>query len=863
MAQKEKKEDKVTPLMKQYNGIKSKYPDALLLFRVGDFYETFGSDAVLASKILEIVLTNRANGSSRIELAGFPHHALDNYLPKLVRAGHRVAICDQLEDPKKTKKIVKRGVTELVTPGVSYNHLTIDSKKNNYISSIFYGDKQIGVSFLDISTGDFFVSQGDIEHINKLIQSLSPSEILYQKSRRKQFNVDFDSSYFSFPIDDWPYTYEYATELLLTQFKTKSLKGFGIENLHEGIISSGIILHYLKETKHEDNSNILSISRIEEEKYLWMDKFTIRNLELFFSPNQGAKTLIQILDQTETPMGSRMISRWLALPLKNKAEINKRLEIVNYFNENDKFLQVAQNNFRNIGDLERLVSKVSTRRVNPREVQKLKESLNSILPIKEECEKSKINILQKLGKDLDICSSLINKIENEIVNDPPAFLHKLDIIKRGVDSELDELKEIKDSAKNFLEKMRVTESEKTGIPSLKISYNNVFGYYLEVRNIHKDKVPQSWIRKQTLVNAERYITAELKEYESKIMSAQERIGVIEYNIYNKIIDEISEQIIVLKKNANIISFLDCLLSFSKISTKYNYVKPVINNSSKLRIIKGRHPVIEQQLEHLKSYIPNDIILNQENQQLIMITGPNMSGKSAILRQTALIVLMAQIGCFVPAENVEIGIVDKIFTRVGASDNISSGESTFMVEMNETASIVNNLSKRSLIILDEIGRGTSTYDGISIAWAIAKYIHDIDYKPLTLFATHYHELNEMEKKYSRIKNFHVSIKNLGEKILFLRKLIKGGTSHSFGIHVGKMAGLPAQIINTSEKILKDLEQKKPSNKVNEIDELQLTIFDNNSSEMKEIKKILDNVDIENMTPVDSLIQLSKLKQILKN
>ena len=486
MAQKEKKEDKVTPLMKQYNGIKSKYPDALLLFRVGDFYETFGSDAVLASKILEIVLTNRANGSSRIELAGFPHHALDNYLPKLVRAGHRVAICDQLEDPKKTKKIVKRGVTELVTPGVSYNHLTIDSKKNNYISSIFYGDKQIGVSFLDISTGDFFVSQGDIEHINKLIQSLSPSEILYQKSRRKQFNVDFDSSYFSFPIDDWPYTYEYATELLLTQFKTKSLKGFGIENLHEGIISSGIILHYLKETKHEDNSNILSISRIEEEKYLWMDKFTIRNLELFFSPNQGAKTLIQILDQTETPMGSRMISRWLALPLKNKAEINKRLEIVNYFNENDKFLQVAQNNFRNIGDLERLVSKVSTRRVNPREVQKLKESLNSILPIKEECEKSKINILQKLGKDLDICSSLINKIENEIVSDPPAFLHKLDIIKRGVDSELDELKEIKDSAKNFLEKMRVTESEKTGIPSLKISHNNVFGYYLEVRNIHKD-----------------------------------------------------------------------------------------------------------------------------------------------------------------------------------------------------------------------------------------------------------------------------------------------------------------------------------------------------------------------------------------
>jgi len=865
LAQKEKKEDKVTPLMKQYNGIKSKYPDALLLFRVGDFYETFGSDAVLASKILEIVLTNRANGSSRIELAGFPHHALDNYLPKLVRAGHRVAICDQLEDPKKTKKIVKRGVTELVTPGVSYNHLTIDSKKNNYISSIFYGDKQIGVSFLDISTGDFFVSQGDIEHINKLIQSLSPSEILYQKSRRKQFNVDFDSSYFSFPIDDWPYTYEYATELLLTQFKTKSLKGFGIENLHEGIISSGIILHYLKETKHEDNSNILSISRIEEEKYLWMDKFTIRNLELFFSPNQGAKTLIQILDQTETPMGSRMISRWLALPLKNKAEINKRLEIVNYFNENDKFLQVAQNNFRNIGDLERLVSKVSTRRVNPREVQKLKESLNSILPIKEECEKSKINILQKLGKDLDICSSLINKIENEIVSDPPAFLHKLDIIKRGVDSELDELKEIKDSAKNFLEKMRVTESEKTGIPSLKISYNNVFGYYLEVRNIHKDKVPQSWIRKQTLVNAERYITAELKEYESKIMSAQERIGVIEYNIYNKIIDEISEQIIVLKKNANIISFLDCLLSFSKISTKYNYVKPVINNSSKLRIIKGRHPVIEQQLEHLKSYIPNDIILNQENQQLIMITGPNMSGKSAILRQTALIVLMAQIGCFVPAENVEIGIVDKIFTRVGASDNISMGESTFMVEMNETASILNNLSKNSLILLDEIGRGTSTYDGISIAWSIAEYIHEHKTKAKTLFATHYHELNEMTNQYERIKNYNVSIKRKNGEVIFMRTLKEGGSNHSFGIHVAKMAGMPIDVVKNAEGILKQLQSSRNTSVENVVDnkKMQLSFFDVEDPVMQKIREMLIGIDIDSLTPIEALMKLNEIKKTISD
>ena len=864
MDNKQKKEVKVTPLMKQYNAIKVKYPDALLLFRVGDFYETFGQDAVVASKILEIILTNRANGSSKIELAGFPHHALDNYLPKLVRAGHRVAICDQLEDPKKTKKIVKRGVTELVTPGVSYNHLTINSKKNNFLASLYYGEKYIGISFLDISTGDFFVSQGNIDYVNKLVQSFSPSEILYQKTTKKRYFEDFGSNHFSYPIEDWPYSYDYSYELLINQFKTKTLKGFGINNLNDAIISAGIVLYYLKETKHDHTSNILSISRIDEEKYLWMDKFTVRNLELFFSSNNDAITLIDILDHTETAMGSRMMSRWLALPLKNSKEINERFDIVNFYLTNSSFFDLAKNNFNQIGDLERLVSKVSTGRINPREIEKLKNSLKSIIPIKKACESSKLSSLKKLAGDLDICSELIKKIENELVDNPPVFLHKGDVIKVGVDSNLDELREIKNSGKKYLDKMLQKEIEKTSISSLKISYNNVFGYYLEVRNIHKDKVPDSWIRKQTLVNAERYITAELKEYEEKILSAQDKISLIESEIFIKLIEAVSLRILSLKKNAYVISNLDCLLSFSKIAERNNYTRPKIDDSTNLKITQGRHPVIEQQLESLKSYVPNDINLNQIDQQLMMITGPNMSGKSALLRQTALIVLMAQIGSYVPAEAAEIGLVDKIFTRVGASDNISMGESTFMVEMNETASILNNLSENSLVLLDEIGRGTSTYDGVSIAWSIAEYIHNHPAKAKTLFATHYHELNEMTNKFERIKNFNVSIKRKNNEILFMRTLKPGGSNHSFGIHVARMAGMPENVVKNAQELLKQLEASRSNgNNIIESKKLQLSFFDVEDPVMQKIKEMLIGIDIDSLTPIEALMKLNEIKKTISD
>ena len=864
MDNKQKKEVKVTPLMKQYNAIKVKYPDALLLFRVGDFYETFGQDAVVASKILEIILTNRANGSSKIELAGFPHHALDNYLPKLVRAGHRVAICDQLEDPKKTKKIVKRGVTELVTPGVSYNHLTINSKKNNFLASIYYGEKYIGISFLDISTGDFFVSQGNIDYVNKLVQSFSPSEILYQKTTKKRYFEDFGSNHFSYPIEDWPYSYDYSYELLINQFKTKTLKGFGINNLNDAIISAGIVLYYLKETKHDHTSNILSISRIDEEKYLWMDKFTVRNLELFFSSNNDAITLIDILDHTETAMGSRMMSRWLALPLKNSKEINERFDIVNFYLTNSSFFDLAKNNFNQIGDLERLVSKVSTGRINPREIEKLKNSLKSIIPIKKACESSKLSSLKKLAGDLDICYELIKKIENELVDNPPVFLHKGDVIKVGVDSNLDELREIKKSGKKYLDKMLQKEIEKTSISSLKISYNNVFGYYLEVRNIHKDKVPDSWIRKQTLVNAERYITAELKEYEEKILSAQDKISIIESEIFIKLIKAVSLKILSLKKNAYVISNLDCLLSFSKIAERNNYTRPKIDDSTNLKITKGRHPVIEQQLESLKSYVPNDINLNQADQQLMMITGPNMSGKSALLRQTALIVLMAQIGSYVPVEAAEIGLVDKIFTRVGASDNISMGESTFMVEMNETASILNNLSENSLVLLDEIGRGTSTYDGVSIAWSIAEYIHNHPAKAKTLFATHYHELNEMTNKFERIKNFNVSIKRKNNEILFMRTLKPGGSNHSFGIHVARMAGMPENVVKNAQELLQQLEASRSNgNNIIESKKLQLSFFDVEDPVMQKIKEVLIGIDIDSLTPIEALMKLNEIKKTISD
>ena len=859
------KEVKVTPLMRQYNEIKSKYPDAILLFRVGDFYETFGKDAIVASKVLEIILTNRANGSSRIELAGFPHHAIDNYLPKLVKAGHRVAICDQLEDPKQTKKIVKRGVTELVTPGVSYNHLTLDSTKNNFLASIYYGKELLGVSFLDISTGEFLVSQGNAEYVNKLVQSFSPSEVLFQKSQKDKFKRDFLFEKFSFALDDWPYSIEFANESLIEQFNTKSLKGFGIEAMHEGIISAGIILHYLKETKHDHTSHISSIKRIDEEKFMWMDKFTIRNLELFYSPNKGAKTLIDILNHTETAMGSRMLNRWLALPLKNLEEINSRIDVVSFFLENQKFFELVKSNINQIGDLERLVSKASTLRINPREIEKLKHSLISLSPIKQACLDSDMSMLVSLGNNIDLCTGLVDKIENEIVANPPVFLHKGDVINKGVNKELDDLKEIKNSGKRLLDKMLQNEIDKTSISSLKISFNNVFGYYLEVRNIHKDKVPENWIRKQTLVNAERYITPELKDYESKILSAQNNISIIENEIYSKLVTTVAEETLLLQKNAQIISRLDCLLSFSKIANKFNYCKPILNNNCDLKIIKGRHPVIEQQLDSLKNYIPNDIDLNKIDQQIMMITGPNMSGKSALLRQTALIVLMAQIGCYVPAEAVEIGVVDKIFTRVGASDNISMGESTFMVEMNETASILNNLSQNSLILLDEIGRGTSTYDGVSIAWSIAEYIHNHPTQAKTLFATHYHELNDMSAQFERIKNFNVSIKRKDNKILFMRKLKSGGSHHSFGIHVARMAGMPIDVVNNAEDLLKQLEssRKKSGKTVIENNKMQLSFFDIQDPIMQKIKDVLIGIDIDSLTPIEALMKLNEIKKTISD
>jgi len=858
------KEVKVTPLMRQYNEIKSKYPDAILLFRVGDFYETFGKDAIVASKVLEIILTNRANGSSRIELAGFPHHAIDNYLPKLVKAGHRVAICDQLEDPKQTKKIVKRGVTELVTPGVSYNHLTLDSTKNNFLASIYYSKELLGVSFLDISTGEFLVSQGNAEYVNKLVQSFSPSEVLFQKSQKDKFKSDFLFEKFSFALDDWPYNIEFANELLIEQFNTKSLKGFGIEAMHEGIISAGIILHYLKETKHDHTSHISSIKRIDEEKFMWMDKFTTRNLELFYSPNKGAKTLIDILNHTETAMGSRMLNRWLALPLKNLEEINSRIDVVSFFLENQKFFELVKSKIKQIGDLERLVSKASTLRINPREIEKLKHSLISLSPIKQACLDSDMSMLVSLGNNIELCIDLVDKIENEIVASPPVFLHKGDVINKGVNKELDDLKEIKNSGKRLLDKMLQNEIDKTSISSLKISFNNVFGYYLEVRNIHKDKVPENWIRKQTLVNAERYITPELKDYESKILSAQNNISIIENEIYSKLVTTIAEKTLLLQKNAQIISRLDCLLSFSKIATKFNYCKPILNNNCDLKIIKGRHPVIEQQLDSLKNYIPNDIDLNKIDQQIMMITGPNMSGKSALLRQTALIVLMAQIGCYVPAEAVEIGVVDKIFTRVGASDNISMGESTFMVEMNETASILNNLSQNSLILLDEIGRGTSTYDGVSIAWSIAEYIHNHPTQAKTLFATHYHELNDMSAQFERIKNFNVSIKRKDNKILFMRKLKSGGSHHSFGIHVARMAGMPIDVVNNAEDLLKQLESsRKKSGKTVIDNKMQLSFFDIQDPIMQKIKDVLIGIDIDSLTPIEALMKLNEIKKTISD
>ena len=869
---KKTKELAETPLMKQYNQIKSKHPDAMLLFRVGDFYETFGEDAIKASKILGITLTKRKNGAAAyIELAGFPHHSVETYLPKLVRAGQRVAICDQLEDPKLTKSIVKRGVTELVTPGVSYNDQVLDQKKNNFLCAIHVGKKEFGISFLDVSTGEYLLSQGSKEYIEKLIQGFEPKEILFQKGKNKDLQ-DTLSAYYTFKLDDWIFTEDYANESLNKHFETKSLKGFGIEPYPEGIIAAGAILHYLSETEHRHLGHITSISRIEEEKYVWLDRFTIRNLELVYSQHENATTLIDILDETKTPMGGRLLKRWMVLPLKDEQPIQERLDAVKYLFENESTVHEIEESLNEIGDLERLISKVAVGRVNPREVMQLLRTLNQVQPIRNIITETKSKTLRTLSDQLNPCTELIEKITTTLHNDPPVLLGKGKVIADGVDVELDELRAISNSGKGFLNDMQQREIERTGIPSLKISFNNVFGYYLEVTNTHKDKVPEEWIRKQTLVNAERYITGELKEYESKILGAEEKIYAIESRVYQNLIQSMTKYTQVIQKNAYLISQLDCFVSFSQVAKENNYTLPQINSSFEIDIKEGRHPVIEKQLKIGEEYVSNNVFLDKDSQQIIMITGPNMSGKSAILRQTALICLMAQMGSYVPASEAKIGLVDKVFTRVGASDNISSGESTFMVEMNETSSILNNLSDRSLILLDEIGRGTSTYDGISIAWAIAEYLHEHPKaKAKTLFATHYHELNDMCKQFERIKNFNVQVKEVGQKILFLRKLIEGGSEHSFGIHVAKLAGMPSQVVQRASKMLVQLEEshevdKKSSTKekvqkaVNSPD-MQLSFFQMNDPVLENIRDELISIDINTLTPVEALMKLNEIKKIV--
>ena len=869
---KTKKEVAETPLMKQYNQIKSKHPDAMLLFRVGDFYETFGEDAIKASKILGITLTKRKNGAAAyIELAGFPHHSVETYLPKLVRAGQRVAICDQLEDPKLTKSIVKRGVTELVTPGVSYNDQVLDQKKNNFLCAIHVGKKEFGIAFLDVSTGEYLLSQGSKEYVEKLIQGFEPKEILFQKGKNKDLQ-DTLSAYYTFKLDDWIFTEDYANESLNKHFETKSLKGFGIEPYPEGIIASGAILHYLSETEHRHLGHITSISRIEEEKYVWLDRFTIRNLELVYSQHENATTLIDILDKTKTPMGGRLLKRWMVLPLKDEKPIQERLDAVQYFFNNEDTVYEIEESLNEIGDLERLISKVAVGRVNPREVMQLLRTLNQVQPIRSILTETKSKTLKTLSDQLNPCSELTEKITTTLHNDPPVLLGKGKVIADGFDTELDELRAISSSGKGFLDAMQQREIERTGIPSLKISYNNVFGYYLEVTNTHKDKVPEEWIRKQTLVNAERYITSELKEYESKILGAEEKIYAIESRLYQELIQSMTKYTQVIQKNAYLISQLDCFVSFAQVAKQNNYTLPQINTSFEIDIKEGRHPVIEKQLKIGEEYISNNVYLDKDSQQIIMITGPNMSGKSAILRQTALICLMAQMGSYVPATEAKIGLVDKVFTRVGASDNISSGESTFMVEMNETSSILNNLSDRSLILLDEIGRGTSTYDGISIAWAIAEFLHEHPKaKAKTLFATHYHELNDMCKQFERIKNFNVQVKEIGQKILFLRKLIEGGSEHSFGIHVAKLAGMPSQVVQRASKMLVQLEEshdvdKKSSTKekvqkaVNSPD-MQLSFFQMNDPVLENIRDELISIDINTLTPVEALMKLNDIKKIV--
>ncbi len=866
-----KKEIVKTPLMKQYNSIKAKFPDAILLFRVGDFYETFSEDAIKAAGILGITLTRRANGAAQfIELAGFPHHALDTYLPKLVRAGQRVAICEQLEDPKTTKKIVKRGVTELVTPGVSINDNILDHRENNFLASVHLTKNLAGVAFLDISTGEFLTAEGSFEYIDKLLQSFQPKEVLFERSKRQQFNELFGTRFYTYPLEDWAFSEDSAKDRLLKQFQTKSLKGFGIHNLPHGVIASGSVLHYLDLTQHDRTSHITALSRIEEDHYVWLDRFTLRNLELFNSLHPGSYNFMDVVDRTISPMGSRLMKRWVALPLKDIQPINDRLNVVEHFIQEEDIKAQIESHVKQIGDLERLVSKIAVGRINPREVNQLKNALVSIDPIKDVCEQSTNESLKAVGDQINKCKSVREKIEREISEDAPTALVKGGVMAAGVSNELDELRSIAYSGKDYLRQIQEREIAATGIPSLKISFNNVFGYYIEVRNTHKDKVPETWIRKQTLVNAERYITEELKEYESKILGAEEKIHVLEGQLFANLVAGLFEFIPAFQLNAALVAKIDCLLSFATIAQEYNYVKPEINNTEVIDIKQGRHPVIERQLPPGEEYISNDVLLDRDHQQIIIITGPNMAGKSALLRQTALIVLLAQVGSYVPAESAKIGYVDKIFTRVGASDNIALGESTFMVEMNEAASILNNLSSRSLILLDELGRGTSTYDGISIAWAIAEYIHEHPkFKAKTLFATHYHELNEMEKSFNRIRNFNVSVKEIDNKIIFLRKLKPGGSAHSFGIHVAQMAGMPKSVVARANEILGELEKVQENQELAKPGETigtqregyQLSFFQLDDPVLTQIRKEIANLDINNLTPIEALNKINEIKKLI--
>ena len=860
----------LTPMMKQFLDLKAKHPDAVMLFRCGDFYETYSTDAIIAA---EITLTKRANGKGKtVEMAGFPHHALDTYLPKLIRAGKRVAICDQLEDPKTTKKLVKRGITELVTPGVSINDNVLNYKENNFLAAVHFGKSACGIAFLDISTGEFLTAEGPFDYVDKLLNNFAPKEILFERGKRGMFEGNFGSKFFTFELDDWVFTESSSREKLLKHFETKNLKGFGVEHLKNGIIASGAILQYLDMTEHTQVGHITSLARIEEDKYVRLDKFTVRSLELIGSMNDGGSSLLHVIDKTISPMGARLLKRWMVFPLKDEKPINDRLNVVEYFFRKPDFRELIEDELHRIGDLERIISKVAVGRVSPREVVQLKVALQAIEPIKEACQQADNPSLNRIGEQLNLCISIRDRIEKEINNDPPLLINKGGVIKDGVDTELDELRQIAYSGKDYLLKIQQRESELTGIPSLKIAYNSVFGYYIEVRNVHKDKVPQEWIRKQTLVNAERYITQELKEYEEKILGAEDKILVLETRLYTELVQALSEFIPAIQINANQIARIDCLLSFANVAKENNYIRPVIEDNDVLDIRQGRHPVIEKQLPIGEKYIANDVLLDNATQQVIIITGPNMAGKSALLRQTALITLLAQIGSFVPAESAHIGLVDKIFTRVGASDNISVGESTFMVEMNEASDILNNISSRSLVLFDELGRGTSTYDGISIAWAIVEYIHEHPKaKARTLFATHYHELNEMEKSFKRIKNYNVSVKEVDNKVIFLRKLERGGSEHSFGIHVAKMAGMPKSIVKRANEILKQLESDNRQQGISgkplaEVSEnrggMQLSFFQLDDPILCQIRDEILHLDVNNLTPIEALNKLNDIKKIVR-